>query len=205
MAAASCPSHGRTGSACTIWQRRQESMFALNGKGEEPPSNMHDVRAAAAPLALKLKWTTLFSCRFFAGKHKNPLELESLISLLRRSTRHNGSWYLWIRAWSLGAISKGRSSSRKIHFLRRKLGFWCLAYDTALELVWVLIWVNPAIAPGESWYASLPKIPSTPTTVLASAPALSELYLLREPLSVADHTAGEHVRESSNPMEPSVV
>ena len=31
--------------------------------------------------------------------------------------------------------------------------------------------------------------------MLASAPALSELDLLREPLSVAAHTAAEHVRE----------
>ena len=56
-------------------------------KGEEPPSNMHDTRAAAAPLALKLTWTTLFSCHFLGGKHINLLELESLISLLKRKTR----------------------------------------------------------------------------------------------------------------------
>ena len=38
-------------------------------------------------LLLKLKWTTLFSYRLFEGKHVNLLELESLISLLRRVTR----------------------------------------------------------------------------------------------------------------------
>ena len=36
---------------------------------------------------LKLKWTTLFSDRFFAGKHINLLELESLVGLLWRITR----------------------------------------------------------------------------------------------------------------------
>ena len=41
----------------------------LDWKGEEPTSNMHDARAATAPLALKLNLTLLFSCRFFAGKH----------------------------------------------------------------------------------------------------------------------------------------
>ena len=46
----------------------------LDWKGEEPPSCVHDVRAAAAPLALRLKWTTLFSKRFFTGKHINLLE-----------------------------------------------------------------------------------------------------------------------------------
>ena len=99
-----------------------------------------------------------------------------------------------------GTVSKGRSSSRKFNFLLRKLGVWCLACDIALELVWVPTWAHPADAPSrskpiESWYASLPKLPSTPTAALASAPALSELALLREPLSVAVHTAGEHARE----------
>ena len=61
--------------------------MCLDWKSDEPPSNMHDVRAAASPLALKLKWTTLFSHRFLAGKHVNLLELESLIGLLRRITR----------------------------------------------------------------------------------------------------------------------
>ena len=49
--------------------------------------------------------------------------------------------------------------------------------------------------PIESWYASLPKLPSTPTAAFASAHALLELDPLREPLSVAAHTVGERVRE----------
>ena len=44
----------------------------------------------------------------------------------------------------------------------------------------------------ESWYASLPGLPPSPTAVSASAHALSELDLL---LSTAGHTAGEHVRK----------
>ena len=59
----------------------------LDWEGEEPPSMLLDVRGAAAPLALKLKWTTLFSYLFLAGKHINLLKLESLISLHRRRTR----------------------------------------------------------------------------------------------------------------------
>ena len=115
----------------------------------------------------------------------------------------------------LGAVSEGRSSSRKINFLLRKLRFWCLAYDIALELAWVLTWTNPADAPSrgkpiESWYASLPKFPPTLTAVFASVQGLSELDLLREPLSVAAHAVGEHVQRentyvSSNPPVPSVV
>ena len=41
-------------------------------KGEEPPSNMHDGHAAAAPFALKLDWDTMFrTVFFFTGKHFN--------------------------------------------------------------------------------------------------------------------------------------
>ena len=39
----------------------------LHLKGEEPPSNMHDGRAAAAPIAVKLNRTTMFSYRFSKG------------------------------------------------------------------------------------------------------------------------------------------
>ena len=108
---------------------------------EEPPSNMHDGRALAAPITMKLNWTTMFSFRFSKGKHINVPELESLISLLRTITREG------IRARRLvvlvdsrvvlGSVSKGRSSLRKINFLLRKLGFWCLAHDTALGFVGV--------------------------------------------------------------------
>ena len=46
----------------------------LDWKGEEPPSNMHDGHAAAAPLAMKLYWTTMFSYRFSEGKQIKLLE-----------------------------------------------------------------------------------------------------------------------------------
>ena len=122
----------------------------LDWKGEEPPSNMHGVRAAAGPRALKLKWTTLFSYRFLAGKHTNLLELESLISLLRRITREairaHRPLVLVDSRVVVGAVSEGRSNSRKMNFLLRKLWFWCLACDIALELLWVPTWENPADA-----------------------------------------------------------
>ena len=63
----------------------------LDSKGEEPASNMDDGRAAAAPLALELDWPTMFSYRFFQGKHLNLLELGSLISLLSTGTAAHGT------------------------------------------------------------------------------------------------------------------
>ena len=114
----------------------------LDWKVEEPPSNLHDGRA-------------MFSYRFFKGKHFNLLELESLISLLRRVTREGiQERRLADSRVVLGAVSKGRSSLRKINFLLRKQGFLCLACDIALELVWVPTWSNPADAPSRN----MPKV-----------------------------------------------
>ena len=89
----------------------------LDWKVEEPSNNIYDGRAAAAPLVLKMNWATLFSCRFFEGKHINVLELESLISLLRRAA-HDGfrARRLLVFVDSrvvLGAVSRGRLSSQK--------------------------------------------------------------------------------------------
>ena len=55
----------------------------LDWKGEEPQSKMRDGHAAAAPIDMKLRWTTMFSHRFSNYKHVNLLELGSLIRLLR--------------------------------------------------------------------------------------------------------------------------
>ena len=99
------------------------------------PSSMRDARAAAAPFAMTLSWTALFSYRIVRGKHINLLELESLISLLRRirreGTRTRRILVLVDSGVVLGVVSKGRSSSRKVNFMFRKLGFWCLAFVIA--------------------------------------------------------------------------
>ena len=175
-------------------------MFALIFKAKNH-------RATCTTLALNLKWTTLFSYRFFAGKHINPLELESLISLLRLPhVKEHGHKRLLARVHSrvvLGAVSKGRSNSRKMYFLFRKLWFWCLACDIALELVlgaYLPGHIQPMppsrCQPIESWYASLLQLPSyTDRSGGSSSRSPSKLDLFREPLSVAAHTAGEHVRE----------
>ena len=63
----------------------------LDWKGEEPPSNVHDGHAAAAPLAL---WATMFSHRCSEAIHINLLEPESLISLPGGS---HVKEYLWER------------------------------------------------------------------------------------------------------------
>ena len=102
----------------------------------------------------------------------------------------------------LGAVSKGRSSSRKMNFLLRKLGFWCLAYDIALERVWVPTWANPPDAPSrnrplESWYASLPKLLPPPPM-----PSRSWIYSLNHSQQLSVRQKNKYV--NSNPPAPSV-
>ena len=158
-------------------------------------------RAAAAPLALQLNRTALFSCRFFGRKYINLLELESLISLLKRVTREGMCGKRLVVPLDsrvvIGAVSKGRSSSRKMKFLLRKLGFWCFAYDIALERVWVPTWANPPDAPSrnrphESWYASLPKLLPPPPM-----PSRSWIYSLNHSQQLSVRQKNKYV--NSNP------
>ena len=111
---------------CDLAEAKGEHV-RLQGKGEEPPIRMHDGRAAAAPLAMKSNWTTMFSYRFSQGQAHEPPGTGELDQLLRRITREG------VRARRLlvpvdsrvvsSAVSKRRSSSRKVNFLLRKLGF----------------------------------------------------------------------------------
>ena len=69
----------------------------------------------------KPSWTAIFSYRFASSKQINLLELGSLISLFRRITREGVQARRVLVLVVLGAVSKGRSSSRKVNFLLRKL------------------------------------------------------------------------------------
>ena len=125
-----------------------------------------------------------FTFSFFSKTHTNNNKPSTTIQLI--SQQHDGSAPLLDQ--KLIDFNEERKNSYEKHD------------DKNNELVWVPTWANPADAPSlskpiESWYASLPKLPPAPTAVLASAHALSELELLRDPRSVAAHTAGEHVRE----------
>ena len=143
------------------------------------------------------------------AKHMNFLELPSQAGSHVREQRQDRYWHLWIRAWGLGAVSKGRSSSRKINFLLRKLGSGASRVDVALELVWVPTWANPADAssrnkPIKSWHASLPKPPlDRPRFSRQSMP-------FRSWICSVSHCRLRHIRQknmhaSLNPPVPSVV
>ena len=132
------------------WLRRDHRTrglvrFVRIDRGERRKRALCDGRAAAAPLALQLVGHFVYTL-VREGKHINLLE--SLISLLRRVAREAVcGWRLLVVVDSrvvLGAVSEGRSNSRKINFSVRKPGCLCLAYDIALELIWVPTWANRA-------------------------------------------------------------
>ena len=84
-------------------ERREHVRF--DWRGEEPPCNMYGVRAAAAPPAMELNWTTMFSYRFIKGKH---ISLRRRIT--RQGTRRRRLLVLVDSRVVFGAVSKGRSS-----------------------------------------------------------------------------------------------
>ena len=70
---------------------------------------MHDGRAAAAPIAMKLSWTNAVLLPNLQGKHINLLELKSLISLLSESHMkgyvQSGDTLGWIMSTSVAPWS----------------------------------------------------------------------------------------------------
>ena len=133
---------------------------------------------------------------------QNFLELESLISLLRRVTREG------IQARRLLVHVDSRTVLGAVLELRKQ-GFCCFAYDIALELVWVPTWANPADVPSrnkpiESWLASLPKLPPPPTAVFASSPCPSRSWICSVSQCRLRHTR-QNMYASLIPLVPPVV
>ena len=77
----------------------EEKCQHVDWKGEEPPSSMRDARAATAPLALKLNWTTLFFLPFLRRQAYQSLGTGEPDQPPQAHYTQGGSWYLWTRAW----------------------------------------------------------------------------------------------------------
>ena len=119
--------------------------------GCQPPDPVFaDTRAAAAGDALAHPWKPFFSFEFMAHKHINLLEIESAFSLLRHLAAE-GRRTCRVLAMTdsrvaLGALSRGRSSSRRVNYLLKKVAALCLCYGFQFDVVWVPTWGNPADA-----------------------------------------------------------
>ena len=152
---------------------------------------MRHGRAAAAPLALQLSWATLFSHRFFwrqahqslgSGEPDQPPQVHCTFGPC---------------GFTSGFWERSRKDARARERLISNFGNWGFGASLVTShSSWYgyLPGRIRADAPSrnnsvESWYVSLPKLLPPPTAVFASVHALSELNLLREPLSTAAHSA----------------
>ena len=115
---------------------------------------------------------------------------------------HNGFWNVWIRAWSCEPSQKDDRTHEKCISCFENWGFGVSLVMSHWSWYWVRTYLGTSSqCPPHGASRSKVGMPLfhsflfTPTAVLAAAPALSKLDLFREPLSVAAHTAGEHVRE----------
>ena len=150
----------------------------LDWSSQLPDPVFSDTRTAVGWSALSLPWEPFFSCAFKAHKHINLLEIESALSLLRHlaseGQRNRRVLALTDSRVALGALSKGRSSSRRIKYLLKKVAALCLCYGFQFDVVWVPTWSNPADAPSRvqllsAWRNALPKLP--PSTARQAAVA----------------------------------
>ena len=159
-----------------------------------PPASFVSTHSSAAALITPAAWTKLFASRFRKNDHINVLELIALVSLLRRlsnqGVRRQRILCCVDSRVVLGAVTKGRSSSRKLNHVLRKLAYECLASSLTVDLLWVPSWANPADAPSrhqslDYWRRHLPVWPAQPPSVVhESAAVVREIKLLREPLPV---------------------
>jgi len=177
------------------WAEEKGEAVRLDWGSDPPPTELRDVRALSANVTCALDWSVVFSRAFIYPDHINVLELEAVILLIKR---------LSIDGWHhcrvlvaidsrvvVGAIAKGRSSSRKLNFRLRKLAALLFLRDIYLEVIWVPTWANPADAPSRfkamaDWYRSIPtKIPTTLPGKL-SREAAAEWENLAAPLTRAE-------------------
>ena len=104
--------------------------------------------------ALSLPWKPFFSFAFRAHNHINLLEIESVLSLLRHLAAE-GRWNCRVLALTgsriaLGTLSKGRSISRRVNHLLKKVAALYLCYGFQFDVVWVPTWGNTTDAPSEN-------------------------------------------------------
>eukprot|EP00971_Amphidinium_carterae_P195176 3873124-Amphidinium_carterae.1 len=161
----------------------EKGAYVFGGVQEQRSTWVADHRQTAALLTRDLDWRVVFSL----GGHKIPaairgttihiniLELRAVFVLLQRLIKQ-GIHYcrLVLLCDSLVAVSvlaKGRSSSRRLNFIVRRISALLLSYRITLDVVWVPTWANPSDAPSRgvplrAWKESAPTLPS------ASVPSL---------------------------------
>ena len=167
----------------------------LSWGASPPPLKLTSSRCACADLVTPADRSVLFGYQFRAPNHINILELTALASLIRHLAKPGSAKTEILCCVDsrvvLGAVSKGRSSSRRLNYCLRRLAFECPSASLSIDLLWLPSWGNPADAPSrstslEKWRRSLPIWAKQPPTLQFGSSAVArELKLLREPLPEA--------------------
>ena len=135
--------------------------------GDSHVAKLVDNRSAACGLALSAEWSVTMEAPVKKDKHINLLELEAvhdmIFRLARSGLRRSRVLMLVDSQVTLGAVSKGRSSSRRVNFWLRKIAGVCLSYGLTVDLVWVPTKANPADAPSrqvslDQWWAEVAEL-----------------------------------------------
>ena len=99
--------------------------------------------AEAADLTVPLRWRTVFSYKFKWGSHINILELSAFLSHLRHrartvKSRNERFYHILDSKVACGVITKGRSSSRRLNRVCRRIAALVLAVDTYPLILWTI-------------------------------------------------------------------
>ena len=157
-------------------------------------SSLSDRRAAAASYALTSEWRVSFRLPAAAcperrrGRecpHINVLELRAVLSLIKKLAArgaHDCRVLVLIDSRvALGALGKGRSSSRQINRVLRQVAALALYTGIVVEVVWVPTWANPSDAPSRGfslyvWRSNAPAPPALDLFRRTAAPADREMW-----------------------------
>ena len=106
------------GVPCTASLKKEANTCDLTGGPTPPPPAFISTHSSAPALITPASWTEFFAHRFRKGNHINVLELVALVSLLRRLSNQGVQRQRILCCMDsrvvLGAVSRGRSSSRKL-------------------------------------------------------------------------------------------
>ena len=167
LAGGACFAHVEAEVADKLYEMAEDrgAHVRLDWGPEEPPIRLRDERGAAAEVAGDLSWEVCLEFDFRHPSHINLLELHVVVAYVRwlsvRGIRNKRVLILCDSQVVVGAVSKGRSSSRRVNFLLRKLLGLCLQFHIRLELIWVPTFANPGDCPSRhsdllEWCAALP-------------------------------------------------
>jgi len=119
-----------------------------------------------ALLTIPLEWQTVIGYDFKFQEHINLLEMLVVVTLLSRLVKakvsHQRVLVLIDSGVVKGAATKGRSSSRRLNVLLRRLASYILARDLYVEFLWLPSAANSSDAPSRhyplgQWRASAVK------------------------------------------------